>query len=111
MTSGNLRKMIEQDGLAGMTSNPSISKRPSWRAGVQGLSRRAAQGPKLDAKGIYERLAIRDIQDAADTLQSVYDATHGRDGYVSLEVSPYDANNTQASLAEARRLWKTVAAS
>lgn len=109
MTSGDLRKMIEQDGLAGMTSNPSIFE----KAIVEGQEYKdfldeLRKDVKLDAKAIYERLAIRDIQDAADTLRSVYTATHGRDGYVSLEVSPLDANDTQASLDEARRLWKTV---
>jgi transaldolase len=62
----------------------------------------------LDAKGRYEILAIRDIQDAADFLRPVYDSSKRRDGYVSLEVSPYLARDTQGTLAEARRLWKTV---
>ena len=63
----------------------------------------------LDAKGRYELLAIRDIQDAADLLRPVYQSTKKRDGYVSLEVSPYLARDTQGTIDEARRLWKTVA--
>ena len=62
----------------------------------------------MDAKGRYESLAIRDIQDAADLLKPVYQATKKRDGYVSLEVSPLLANDTQSTLEEARRLWKSV---
>src|SRR4030095_5769164 len=65
--------------------------------------------PGLDAKHIYERLAIKDIQDAADVLRPVYDRTGSHDGYVSLEVSPDLANDTNGTLAEARQLWKTVA--
>src|SRR6267143_1614451 len=63
----------------------------------------------LDAKGRYELLAIRDIQDAADLLRPVYQSTKKRDGYVSLEVSPYLAHDTAGTIDEARRLWKTVA--
>ena len=67
-----------------------------------------AKRKDLDAKGIYEQLAIRDIQDAADVLRPVYDQTKRRDGYVSLEVSPYLAHKTQETIDEARRLWKAV---
>src|SRR5205085_6229366 len=63
----------------------------------------------LDAKGRYELLALRDIQAAADLLKPVYQSTKRRDGYVSLEVSPYLANDTEATIEEARRLWKAVA--
>jgi transaldolase len=109
MTSGELRKLIEQDGLAGMTSNPAIFE----KAIVGGdeyadFLAQLRQDASLDAKGIYEHLAIRDIQDAADALKPVYLATNGRDGYVSLEVSPLLANETQATIDEARRLWSTV---
>ena len=58
---------------------------------------------------LYERLAIEDIQHAADVLRPVFEATERRDGYVSLEVSPYLAMNTEATIAEARRLWQAVA--
>jgi transaldolase/glucose-6-phosphate isomerase len=109
MTSGELHKLIEQDGLAGMTSNPAIFEKAivggeEYADFIAELRKDAA----LDAKGIYERLAIRDIQDAADALKSVYLATNGRDGYVSLEVSPLLANDTNGTLQEARRLWSTV---
>jgi transaldolase len=109
ITSGELRKLIEQDGLAGMTSNPSIFE----KAIVDGQEyadflAELRKDASLDAKGIYERLAIRDIQDAAEALKPVYLSTNGHDGYVSLEVSPLLANETQATIDEARRLWNTV---
>src|SRR5262249_2128194 len=64
---------------------------------------------ELDAKALYEEIAIRDVRDAADILRPVYDASTARDGYVSLEVSPALAHDTDGTLDEARRLWKTVA--
>jgi transaldolase/glucose-6-phosphate isomerase len=109
LTSGELKRLIEEDGLRGMTSNPAIFEKAiadstSYSDILQSLRSRT----DLDAKGRYEILAIRDIQDAADFLRSVYDSSKRRDGYVSLEVSPYLARDTQGTLAEARRLWKTV---
>ncbi len=109
MTSGDLGKMIERDGLAGMTSNPSIfEKAIAEGQEYADFLNELRKDVRLDAKAIFERLAIRDIQDAADTLRSVYLATNGRDGYVSLEVSPLLANDTQATTEEARRLWSSV---
>jgi len=110
MTSGELARLIEQDGLGGMTSNPAIfEKAISGGTEYAELLDELKRDGSLDAKAIYERLAIRDIQDAADALRSVYDRTNGRDGYVSLEVAPFLAHQTSATLDEARRLWKTVA--
>jgi transaldolase/glucose-6-phosphate isomerase len=107
--SGELARMIREDGLRGMTSNPSIFEKAI--AGStdysQMLSELAARGD-LDATGIYEHLAIRDVQGAADAFRGVYDVSKRRDGYVSLEVSPYLAHNTDETIAEARRLWKAV---
>jgi transaldolase / glucose-6-phosphate isomerase len=109
ITTGQLARLIEDDGLRGMTSNPAIfekafSTSPDY---IKPLGELAKRGD-LDSKGIYEHLAIRDIQDAADALRGVYDQTKRRDGYVSLEVSPYLAHKTQETIEEARRLWKTV---
>ena len=109
LTSGELKRLIEEDGLRGMTSNPSIFEKAIadstlYSDILQSLRTRT----DLDAKGRYEILAIRDIQDAADILRPVYQDSKRRDGYVSLEVSPYLARDTQGTLAEARRLWKTV---
>ena len=108
ITGGELRRLIDEDGLRGLTSNPAI-----FEKAVTGSSdyRAALDRPDvqtLDTKTLYEQLAVQDIQDAADALRTVYDETSRRDGYVSLEVSPLLAYDTAATLAEARRLWRAV---
>ena len=108
MTSGDLRRMVEEDGLGGMTSNPSIFEKAMGGAEYADYLAELRKNKTLDAKGIYEGLAIRDIQDAADVLRPVYDRTKKHDGYVSMEVSPYLANKTQETIDEALRLWKAV---
>ncbi len=110
LTGGELKRLIEEDGLRGMTSNPSIfEKAIAGSTLYQDFLDSLANRTDLDVKGRYELLAIRDIQNAADLLRPVYQSTKRRDGYVSLEVSPYLANDTQGTIAEARRLWKLVA--
>ena len=110
ITSGELKRLIEEDGVRGITSNPSIfEKAISASTDYADLLQSLQSQPELDATARYEILAIRDIQDAADILRPVYDSSKRRDGYVSLEVSPYLARDTQATLLEARRLWKAVA--
>ena len=109
ITTGQLARLIEDDGLRGMTSNPTIFEKaiagsPDYTKPLAELAKRG----DLDSKGIYEHLAIRDIQDAADALRGVYDQSKRRDGYVSLEVSPYLAHKTEETIEEARRLWKAV---
>ena len=109
MTTGELKRLIEEDGLRGMTSNPAIfEKAISGGNYYDDLLNKLEKDNSLDAKSRYEALAIRDIQDAADALRGVYDSSKAYDGYVSLEVSPYLARDTQGTLKEARRLWKTV---
>src|ERR1700693_3496974 len=109
LTSGELKRLIEEDGLRGMTSNPTIFEKAITGGKLyDDLLTSLRPRTDLDAKGRYEILAIRDIQDAADILRPVYDSSKRRDGYVSLEVSPYLARDTKGSLEEARRLWKTV---
>ena len=109
LTSGELKRLIEEDGVRGMTSNPAIFEKAIADSKLYADILKSLQSrTDLDAKGRYEILAIRDIQDAADFLRPVYDSSKRRDGYVSLEVSPYLARDTQGSIAEARRLWKTV---
>jgi transaldolase / glucose-6-phosphate isomerase len=109
LISGELQHMIEEDGLKGMTSNPAIfEKAIAGSKDYDDLLKSLAPKRDLDAKARYEAIAIRDIQGAADALRPVYDSTKRRDGYVSLEVSPYLARDTQGTLEEARRLWKTV---
>lgn len=108
-TTGKLKQMIDDDGLRGMTSNPAIFEKAIDESSLYAdiLTSLAAR-KDLDATGKYEQIAIRDIQAAADTLRGVYQQSNFRDGYVSLEVSPYLARKTQETIAEARRLWKTV---
>jgi transaldolase / glucose-6-phosphate isomerase len=109
LTGGELKRLIEEDGLRGMTSNPAIFEKAITGSTLyDDLLNSLRSRTDLDAKGRYEILAIRDIQDAADFLKPVYQSSKRRDGYVSLEVSPYLARDTKATLEEARRLWKTV---
>jgi transaldolase / glucose-6-phosphate isomerase len=108
-TSGKLKQMIANDGLRGMTSNPAIFEKAIADSSLyDDMLKALASRKDLDATGRFEQLAIRDIQDAADTLRSVYQESNFRDGYVSLEVSPYLARKTQETMEEARRLWKAV---
>jgi transaldolase/glucose-6-phosphate isomerase len=109
ITSGELKRLIAEDGVSGLTSNPSIFASALADSGDYHDQLAAPESQGLDAKSLYERLAVRDIQDTADILQPVYRASHRRDGYVSLEVSPLLARDTPGTLAEARRLWQTVA--
>ena len=109
ITSGKLKTMINDDGLRGMTSNPSIFEKAIadshlYDDMLTSLGSRA----DLDATSRYEQIAIRDIQDAADVLRPVYQTSEFRDGYVSLEVSPLLALETQKTIDEGRRLWKAV---
>ena len=109
ITSGELQRLIDEDGLRGITSNPSIfEKAISGSSDYSDLLNSLKSRTDLDAKARYEILAIRDIQNAADMLHPVYESTKRRDGYVSLEVSPYLARDTQGTLKEARALWKSV---
>jgi len=108
ITSGELARLVEEDGLRGVTSNPSIfEKAIAGSTDYQDILG-APQFRDLDAKAVYEEIAIRDVRDAADILRPVYDSSKARDGYVSLEVSPKLAHDTEGTLDEARRLWTTV---
>jgi transaldolase/glucose-6-phosphate isomerase len=107
---GELKRLVEEDGLRGVTSNPSIFEKAIGHSDEYDASLKAVQETG-DSRVIdlYEGLAIADIQAAADVLRPVYEASDGADGYVSLEVSPYLALDTEATLVEARRLHKAVA--
>jgi len=106
---GELRRLVEEDRLGGMTSNPAIFEKAIAGSDEYVSSIAAAAGQGLSAKQIYERLAIEDIQAAADVLRVVYDRTKAHDGYVSLEVSPELAKDTDGTITEARQLWAAVA--
>jgi len=110
ITTGELHRLVLEDGLRGVTSNPAIFEKAIAGSTDYTTAVEALAGRKdLDAMGLYEQLAIRDIQDAADVMRPVYEKTNKRDGYVSLEVSPYLARDTRGSIVEARRLWAAVA--
>jgi len=108
LTSGELKKYIDNDGLRGMTSNPAIFEKAITGSNLYADILSSADAKALNAKGLFEKIAIRDVQDACDIFKSVYAESNHRDGYVSLEVSPYLANDTKGSIDEARRLWKAV---
>jgi len=109
LTSGELKRLIAEDGLRGMTSNPTIFEKAITGGTLyDDLLTSLRSRTDLDAKGRYEILAIRDIQDAADVFRPVYESSKRHDGYVSLEVSPYLARDTKGTLDEARKLWKSV---
>ena len=109
ITGGELKRLIDEDGLRGMTSNPAIfEKAIAGSADYADILASLKDRSDLDAKARYELVAIRDIQDVADMLRPVYQESQKRDGYVSLEVSPYLALDTYGTIEEARRLWKTV---
>ena len=109
LTSGGLKRMVDEDGLRGVTSNPVIFEKAIAGSSdyKESLDLLASQ-KGLDAKAIFEKLAVEDIQLATNILEPVYRQTHRRDGYVSLEVSPYLAHDTEGTCKEARRLWKAV---
>jgi transaldolase len=105
--SGDLQAMID-DGLRGMTSNPTIFEHAiGGTAGYDDELRQVASSSKTDRE-VFEVLASEDVREAADLFRPVYDSTDGGDGFVSLEVSPQLAHDTERSVAEARRLWKAV---
>jgi transaldolase/glucose-6-phosphate isomerase len=108
ITSGELQRLINEDGLRGITSNPSIFEKAIAGSTDYADTLQQLRSQGLSAGDIYERIAIQDIQDAADMLAPVYKSTNRHDGYVSLEVSPKLARSTQETIVEARRLWKAV---
>jgi transaldolase / glucose-6-phosphate isomerase len=105
---GELSTMIEQDGLRGLTSNPNIFEKAIAESTDYAEELDSLRTTPADPKAIFEQLARRDIRGAADRLRPVYERTSKADGYVSLEVAPSLARDTQATLEEARRLWKVA---
>jgi transaldolase / glucose-6-phosphate isomerase len=108
LTSGELNELIADDGLRGVTSNPAIFEKAiagsnDYLAAIRSL---VLEGKTSDE--VYQALAVEDVQQAADDFRGVFDSTDGRDGFVSLEVSPYLARDTQGTIEEARRLWAAL---
>ncbi len=108
ITSGELQKMVDDDGLLGITSNPAIFEKAITGSTDYDAVTEAFVRQGKSAQAIYEALAIEDIQLAADVMLPIYEQTDGRDGYVSLEVSPHLAHHTENTIAEARRLHDAV---
>jgi transaldolase len=106
--SGDLRRLVENDGLAGETSNPAIFEKAIVGSSDYDDAISALLGGGKSALDIYETLAVDDVQMAADVFRDVYDKAEGADGFVSLEVSPHLAYDTAATIAEAQRLWTRV---
>lgn len=102
---GGLRRLIEEDGLRGMTSNPSIFEKAIVESHDYDADIRSMALKGKGAKEVYEAITQRDVQSAADEFRPLYDRTDGKDGYVSLEVNPHLAHDTNGTLHEARRLW------
>ena len=107
---GGLKKLVEEDGLTGVTSNPSIFEKAMGHGEAydETLAAFDREHPGAATIDRYEHLAIQDIKAAAETLEPVYKKLDAKDGYVSLEVSPYIADDTDATIAEARKLWDAV---
>src|SRR5437763_84296 len=108
LASGRVKQYIDNDGLRGMTSNPAIFEKAVTGSNLYADILNSPEAKKLDANGVFEKIAFRDIQDACDIFRPVYEETKQRDGYVSIEVSPFLGYDTKATIDEARRLWKGV---
>jgi transaldolase len=107
---GELKRLVEEDGIRGVTSNPTIFEKAIAGSTDYDDALRAlhAKDAKADARNLYEGLAVEDIQMTADVLRPVYDETGGADGYVSFEVSPHLAHETQGTISEAKRFRAAV---
>lgn len=108
ITSGELAKLINEKGLRGITSNPSIFHKAITKSEDYNTQIKKLILENKSSLQIYENLVVKDIQDACDLLKPIYDQTQGLDGYVSLEVSPHLAHNTESTQKETRRLFKEV---
>jgi transaldolase len=108
LTSGQLKRLIEEDGLSGVTSNPSIFEKSILLSQDYEQSIHSLVQAGKSAEEIYQQMTVTDIRMAADLFRPTFDRTDGRDGFVSIEVSPHLAHDTAGSLAEARRLWAAV---
>ena len=108
ISNGELRRLIEVDGLRGITSNPAIFEKAITDSHAYDIAIRDLAQQGNGAEAIYETLSQQDVQSAADAFRPLYDSTDGKDGYVSLEVNPHLAHDTDGTLQEARRLWAAL---
>ncbi|HEV7986206.1 MAG TPA: transaldolase [Steroidobacteraceae bacterium] len=107
-SSGELRALITQDSLTGMTSNPAIFEKAIAQSSAYDQEILELSGRGLDTVAVYEQLSQQDVGRAADEFRRVFDATQGQDGFVSLEVNPHLAHDTAGTVAEGRRLWASL---
>jgi transaldolase len=110
ITTGKLQQLIDEDGISGITSNPTIFEKAisagsDYDSAIQKILRAS---PEIDSPTLFEQLEVEDIRMAADVLRPIYDRTKGNDGFVSIEVNAHLAYNTSGSIAEAHRLWSAV---
>lgn len=108
LLSGLFQRLIDEDGITGTTANPTIFEQSMGRGTVYDEQIQQLMNEGKSTKEIYEALAMTDIRTVADLLRPIYDETEGQDGFVSLEVSPDLAQDTEGTLSEVRRFWKTV---
>jgi hypothetical protein len=108
LSSGELQQLIEEDGLRGVTSNPSIFEKAIAGSHDYDDATRALALEGTSVEDIYQALTMEDVQRTADLFRPIYDQTEGRDGFVSLEVSPHLAYDTTGTISEARRLWAVL---
>ncbi len=108
MDSGELQKLIDEDGIRGVTSNPAIFEKAITSSADYNDDIKALSKTTSSNEEIFYGLAVKDIQRATDFFKSIYEESNHVDGYVSLEVSPYLARDTQGTLKQARELWKAV---
>jgi transaldolase len=108
ITSGKLKLMIKEDGLRGMTSNPSIFEKAIAESHMYDKAIGEIALKEKNIQLIYETICLRDVQNAADEFKTVYEKTDGKDGFVSLEVNPHLAHDTEGTVKEARRLWAAL---
>jgi transaldolase len=111
ISSGTLRRLIDDDGLRGMTSNPSIFEKAIAESNIYDQDIHDISVKNKNVQAIYETLSQRDVQSAADEFRSVFEKTNGKDGYVSLEVNPHLAHDTNGTIEEAHRLWAALSRS
>lgn len=107
---GELSRMTNEEGLAGVTTNPTIFEKAINESTdyEEALRKLLDADPHIDAATVYEKLSVEDVRMAADVLRPAYDRMWGSDGFVSIEVSPYLSRDTAGTIAEARRLWREV---
>ena len=108
LRSGLFQRLIDEDGLSGATGNPTIFEHSITHSSTYDEQMQHLLREGKSPQEIYEALAITDVRTVADLLRPTYERTDGQDGFVSIEVSPYLAHNTEGTLVEVRRFWETI---